>query len=85
LRVSGQGESVLVETASLTMRQLGETEIRTYLGHVGDAALWSPGGYQVEGLGIHLFERIDGEHTTILGLPMLPLLRRLRTLGLIGI
>lgn len=85
LRVPGEGEILFVETASLTMRHLGQAAIRAYLGHVGNAALWSPGGYQVEGLGIHLFERIDGEHTAILGLPLLPLLGRLRGLGLIGI
>jgi septum formation protein len=74
-----------VEEARLTMRDLDRDAILTYLGRIGDSALSSPGGYQVEGLGIHLFERIEGEHTTILGLPMLPLLAALRASNLIGI
>lgn len=73
-----------VEQASLTMRPLTSGEIEAYLAELGRAALWSPGSYQVEGLGIHLFERIEGEHTTILGLPMLPLLAILRRLRLVA-
>ena len=45
---------------------------------VGDAALASVGAYQLEGLGVHLFERVDGDYFTILGLPLLPLLAYLR-------
>ena len=41
---------------------------------MGDAALASVGGYQLEGIGIHLFERVEGDYFTILGLPLLPLL-----------
>jgi septum formation protein len=81
----GRPDTVFVEEARLTMRNLEQDAITAYLGRIGDAALWSPGGYQVEGLGIHLFERIEGEHTTILGLPMLPLLATFRALNLIGI
>ena len=44
----------------------------------GEDVTRSVGGYQVEGLGVHLFERIEGDHTTILGLPLLPLLAALR-------
>ena len=47
--------------------------------------LWaSVGAYQVEGLGIHLFERIAGDHSTVLGLPLIPLLAVLRTRGLLA-
>lgn len=82
---SGRPDTAFLEEARLTMRKLDRDAILTYLDEIGDAALRSPGGYQVEGLGIHLFERIEGEHTTILGLPMLPLLAAFRALNLIGI
>lgn len=71
-------------SARLTMRKLGRTEIDAYLDAAGDAATASVGAYQLEGLGIRLFERIDGDYFTILGLPMLPLLATLRKLGRIA-
>jgi septum formation protein len=43
------------------------------------------GAYQLEGAGIHLFERIDGDHSTILGLPLLPVLVALREQGALGL
>lgn len=67
-----------VATARMTMRPLSETAIDAYLDQAGDAALGSVGAYQLEGLGIHLFQRIEGDHFTILGLPLLPLLEFLR-------
>ena len=67
--------------AVLTMRALGPDALERYLDAAGAAALSGAGAYQVEGLGIHLFESIEGEHSTILGLPLLPLLTRLRALG----
>ena len=71
-----------VETASLTMRPLDEAQIAAYLACAGEARLRaSVGGYQLEGLGIHLFEAVSGEHSTILGLPLLPLLAVLRADG----
>lgn len=76
--------AVIFETvahADMTMRSLSEAFIDAYLGEVGDNALASAGGYQVEGLGVHLFEAIDGDHSTILGLPLLPLLGALRREG----
>jgi septum formation protein len=60
------------------MRELTTAEIDAYLKRAGGAALSSVGAYQVEGLGIQLFARIQGDHSTILGLPMLPLLAYLR-------
>ena len=72
------------DSASLTMRALSPTAIDAYLAEAGDAALGSVGGYQVEGPGIRLFERIDGDYFTILGLPLLPLLAYLRAEGEIG-
>ncbi len=67
--------------ARLTCRALTPAFIETYIDLARDTALQSVGAYAVEGLGIHLFERIEGEHSTILGLPMLPLLRLLREVG----
>ena len=71
------------DSASLTMRTLSAAAIDAYLGEVGDAARTSVGAYQVEGPGIRLFERIDGDYFTILGLPLLPLLLYLRGEGAI--
>jgi septum formation protein len=71
--------------ARMTMRRLNEAEIDAYLDAAGDAVTMSVGAYQLEGLGVHLFERIDGDHFTILGLPLLPLLAFLRGEGLLGV
>ncbi len=68
--------------ARLTMRPLSSRMIARYLDAAGDAVLESVGGYQLERLGAHLFERVSGDQSTILGLPLLPTLRRLRRLGL---
>jgi septum formation protein len=72
-----------VETAALTMRAFGPADVDAYLDRVGDRALSSVGAYQIEGPGIRLFERIAGDYFTILGLPLLPLLARLRTEGVL--
>jgi septum formation protein len=73
-----------VSVARMTMRQLTGTEIRAYLDEAGDAVTSSVGAYQLEGLGVHLFEHIEGDHFTILGLPLLPLLAFLRSERLLG-
>jgi septum formation protein len=73
-----------VAIAGMTMRRLGEAEIDVYLDEAGDAVTSSVGAYQLEGLGVHLFERIEGDHFTILGLPLLPLLAFLRSERLLG-
>jgi septum formation protein len=75
------GEEVLfdaVDTARLTMRGLSDEFLDAYLDAAGAAVLESVGGYQLEKLGIHLFERIEGDHFTILGLPLLALVAFLR-------
>jgi septum formation protein len=84
--VARDGE-ILFERASIarmTMRQIGEPEIGAYLDEAGEAVTASVGAYQLEGLGVHLFERIEGDHFTILGLPLLPLLAFLRSERLLG-
>jgi septum formation protein len=71
--------------ARMTMRPLSEAAIDGYLDEAGEAVTSSVGAYQLEGLGIHLFERIEGDHFTILGLPLLPLLAFLRGERLLGV
>lgn len=70
-----------VARARLTMRPLSEAFIAAYLAQAGDAVFTSVGAYQLESLGVHLFESIDGDHFTILGLPLLPVLMYLRHEG----
>ena len=69
------------DEAHLTCRSYTDAFVDCYLDLTGDDVLQSVGGYAVEGLGIHLFDRIDGEQSTILGLPMLQLLDLLRDHG----
>ena len=80
--------AILFETvtiARMTMRTLGEAELAAYLDEAGAAVTSSVGAYQLEGLGVHLFDRIEGDHFTILGLPLLPLLAFLRSEHLLAL
>ena len=70
--------------AYLKMRDYSDTFLNDYLIRVGDSVLNSVGAYQIEGRGIQLIEQIDGEYFTILGLPLLPLLKFLRDRKLIS-
>jgi septum formation protein len=70
-----------VETTRLTMRPFSDSFLDRYLETVGNAATASVGAYQIEGLGIQLFERIDGDYFTILGLPLMQALEFLRQRG----
>ena len=74
-----------VSIAGMTMRRLSASEIEAYLDQAGEAVTTSVGAYQLEGLGVHLFERIEGDHFTILGLPLLPLLAYLRSERLLAV
>ncbi len=72
-----------VGIARLTMRALDPAFIGRHLARVGPVALNSVGAYQIEGEGIQLFEKVDGDHFTIVGLPLMALLKQLRALGTI--
>ena len=69
------------ERAALTMRNFSDGFLEAYIETAGPAVLASVGCYQVEAAGVQLFERIEGDHFTILGLPLLPLLAYLRGAG----
>lgn len=81
-----RGGDIVFETvaaARLTMRPLSESFLDAYLAAAGSRVSSSVGAYQLEGLGVHLFEHIEGDHFTILGLPLLPLLAYFRSAGLV--
>ena len=82
-----KGDAVLwehVADAEMVMRPLTPEQVGHYLAEIGDRATASVGAYQIEGPGIRLFERIDGDYFAILGLPLLPLLTFLRGAGAIS-
>jgi septum formation protein len=85
--VARGGEALVVhrDHADIRMRALDPSEISRYLKRAGPGVLASVGGYQGEGLGIHLFERIEGDHSVVLGLPMLSLLAWMRRENLISL
>lgn len=70
-----------VDVARLSMRALSDRFLDSYLDAAGDSIRQSVGGYQLEKMGAQLFERIDGDYFTILGLPLLQLLAFLRREG----
>ncbi len=74
-----------VAVARMTMRALSPDAIERYLDAAGEVVTTSVGAYQLEGFGVHLFDRIEGDHFTILGLPLLPLLQFLRNEQLLAV
>ncbi|PZP25043.1 MAG: septum formation inhibitor Maf, partial [Cutibacterium granulosum] len=73
----------VVSSAELSVRSLSPEFVSRHLQRVGERALSSVGAYQLEGEGIQLFTSIEGDYFTILGLPLLPLLSKLRDLDVI--
>ncbi len=73
-----------VAVARMSVRPFSEAFLDHYLDRVGEKALSSVGAYQLEGEGIQLFSAIEGDYFTVIGLPMLPLLEALRSLGAVN-
>lgn len=71
-----------VESATLTMRDVSNAEVESYLDVAGENIFGCVGAYQIEGVGIRLFEHVEGDHFTIMGMPLLPLLAELRRQGI---
>ena len=82
---NGEVRFSTVSVARMAMRLLSGSEIEAYLHEAGPLVISSVGAYQLEGLGVHLFDRVEGDHFTILGLPLLPLLAFLRREALLSI
>ena len=78
LAIAGNVDWVNVDSARLTMRNFSAAFLENYLNQAGPALTSSVGAYQIEGLGLTLFDHVAGSHSTILGLPLLPLLAELR-------
>lgn len=83
--VALRGEAIWwgADTATLTMRPFSDAFLRAYLDAEWEQIRWNVGGYRIEGPGVQLFERIEGSHFAVLGLPLLPLLTYLRECGLL--
>lgn len=84
LALGGEVQWQNLETACLTFRAFSDAALEAYLARAGAAVLTSVGAYQIEGPAIQLFECVEGDHSTILGLPLLPLLAELRSRGVIA-
>lgn len=83
IALARDGETIWrhVAPAEMTMRDFSPEFLGHYMAAVGDAVLGSVGCYQIEGPGVQLFERIDGDTFTVVGLPLMPLLAYLRDIG----
>lgn len=74
-----------VDDAKLWMRPLSDAFIADYVTRHWDSIRWTVGCYEIEGAGVQLFDRVEGDPWTIVGMPMLPLLRWLRAAGLVPV
>ena len=84
--VIAEGDRIVwrqTESATLAMRHVSDAFLADYLAAEGEAALGSVGCYRLEGMGVQLFERIEGDYFTILGLPLMGLLAYLRERGVL--
>jgi septum formation protein len=66
------------------MRDFSDAFLDDYLVRAGDRICQSVGAYELEGLGVQLFEHVEGDYFTVLGLPLLPVLEELRARGVIA-
>lgn len=73
-----------LDTATLTMRAFGDAFLERYLSIAGKAVLDSVGGYHIEGLGAQLFASVEGDHFTVRGLPLIPVMAELRARGVLA-
>jgi septum formation protein len=71
------------DSAALTMRQFSDKFLDAYLSHSGESLCRMVGAYELEGRGVQLFERVEGDHFTIIGLPLVALLAELRDRGVL--
>jgi septum formation protein len=72
-----------VDAAALTMRDFSGAFLNEYLARCGERLQWTAGAYEIEGLGVQLFDRVEGDYFTIMGLPLIPLLAELRVRGVV--
>ncbi|WP_420479147.1 Maf family protein [Brevundimonas sp. FT23028] len=72
-----------VDTAEMQVRDFSDAFLDAYLAHEGDGLLSSVGAYKLEGMGSQLFDRIDGDYFTVLGMPLWPVLAELRRVGVL--
>ena len=83
LAKAGKADWVGLSTAKMTVRSLSPEFIDYYIDKAGEDVQSSVGAYQIEGLGIQLFDKIDGDYFTIIGMPLLLLIKKLRETGII--
>lgn len=83
IAIEGRAQWSVVDTAQLSMRDFSEAYLEDYLNRAGTALTACVGAYEIEGLGLNLFEKVSGNHSTIMGLPLLSLLAELRALGVL--